>query len=1025
MTDNFYADIKYKKGYVLIHKSIADSAKINPTWKTLELQHDFVLFYAPENECRLEQGTDIFVCLLCNYCMDTDLFHMDVKDITLKLFNELNKSLEAFYEYLDCLNGRFVCIYEKDGAVCVLNDATGSKNIYYNKNKKIIGSHYNLVQDFSGEEEEKFWRIFCEWSEENRKAKQKMLELLPADLTPWSNIRMLLPNHYIDLGTMQHKRFFPRSNTLISDIDTVMKKIADNISGQMKCLNKRYKIIQGLTAGSDSRISLAASNVIKEDVTYFTYHNTLKDDSYSIKDRERNFNFAKNLCEKEHLDFKELILDNKPVDKELLEALEKNHYHRSLPKAISEYAKIFTENCIYVHSNLIEIIRKNPYVALNIVDKHTAAAEFAQISKFKKSNRNYEKALELFLKYYDDEEYDKLGNYPTLYMFYWEYRMGMWLSGAVLTEFDTVCEPYQLFNCRNLIKLGFAVPVAYRANREMLVDEVIKLLWSDLLNYNLPNTDLFPYSLICKWNINENISFLENKCSCISGNIYDLGRKVLYKYEPSIQKIFFGYSSCEIKKGDYVGLKICDSVLENKNYYYSFGIKTVYLQGSENGLSYEVYLNNNLIYSMSTRAFFYRNNIRYNFKAKSTGVNELVILLKSDRDLTGTVHNGVLEVSDIALKRDYGEEYSEPELLDTYSMLKSIHTPAEGSWRGLKNRLKKGAVLQNSGLWHCGISDYARTVTNVADVSKLERFRSERIYNYDKNYLAETDKIIDIDNIKELPNGRFKCFYKGIRFDFCFNYVKGAPLYVVLNGSRTGEYPEFKRWDWYHSFNGSMLNIADPSLNINPKLHLGWYYGTTEENYRQLVVEIVTKIAVFLKIKHNNIIFYGSSGGGAAALHCAGLLEGSTAVVINPQIYLNLYHYAAEFQKITGINLSQKDKWHRNDGSYYILNSPKSQFLIVENIQSEDDRIQFFELEKNMNKKFRYGINRFNNIGVWLYDAKPKNIPMHNAQEDQILYQSIDLLAKSLQTDDDWEDKKDIYMVITELWRKKWTLGGN
>ena len=189
-----------------------------------------------------------------------------------------------------------------------------------------------------------------------------------------------------------------------------------------------------------------------------------------------------------------------------------------------------------------------------------------------------------------------------------------------------------------------------------------------------------------------------------------------------------------------------------------------------------------------------------------------------------------------------------------------------------------------------------------------------------------------------------------------------------------------------------------------------------------MIADIVLKIANFLKVENNDVYFYGSSGGGTAAIHCAGLIQNSTAMAINPQIFLELYHYAPTFRQLTGIDLAKEDPWHRQDVSYFLLNSPKSNFILIENLQSEDDTVQFYALEKKLGASFKYGITRLNNLGIWLYDANTQNSPTHNAQEDQTLYFAIDYLAKSMKTCTDWEHLEELYLIISELWRTQWQL---
>ena len=109
-------------------------------------------------------------------------------------------------------------------------------------------------------------------------------------------------------------------------------------------------------------------------------------------------------------------------------------------------------------------------------------------------------------------------------------------------------------------------------------------------------------------------------------------------------------------------------------------------------------------------------------------------------------------------------------------------------------------------------------------------FSRKEILNADKNMLRKETKKVDLDTEIYLPNGRFEIDFKQVLFKGFFYYKKG-PLYVFLNGAKEpGEKNSLSRWSYYSFLNGSMLNIADPMLDMYPNLKVGWYYGNNEIN---------------------------------------------------------------------------------------------------------------------------------------------------------------------------------------------------
>lgn len=201
----------------------------------------------------------------------------------------------------------------------------------------------------------------------------------------------------------------------------------------------------------------------------------------------------------------------------------------------------------------------------------------------------------------------------------------------------------------------------------------------------------------------------------------------------------------------------------------------------------------------------------------------------------------------------------------------------------------------------------------------IDTSRKQMLYT-DYDLLNKTSRKIRLEE-DELDNGRFEIEFKGINFKCVFVHKENAPLYVLFNGAKVGGNTFLSRWSYYSFSNGSMLNIEDPMFDLYSDLNLGWYYGNSEKSYREIIAELVKEIAKKINVANSEIIFAGSSGGGTVTIECASYIEGATAVAINPQVVLSEYGYSSKFTKITGINLNEDDKWHRNNFIYYLLNS--------------------------------------------------------------------------------------------------------
>jgi Heparinase II/III-like protein len=140
------------------------------------------------------------------------------------------------------------------------------------------------------------------------------------------------------------------------------------------------------------------------------------------------------------------------------------------------------------------------------------------------------------------------------------------------------------------------------------------------------------------------------------------------------------------------------------------------------------------------------------------------------------------------------------------------------------------------------------------------------------------------------------------RLDVCVGKLKyciltgekrNGRLFVLLRGAEPNPrkvLPRFSRFSWRDEFPGTVVCIADPTLYLDDDLLLGWYFGSPDHDVVGHVARIVEVICGKLGLAVADSVFYGSSGGGFAALQCAARLgRGATAIAINPQIEVLRY----------------------------------------------------------------------------------------------------------------------------------------
>ncbi|MBR3139631.1 MAG: hypothetical protein IKF11_02025 [Methanobrevibacter sp.] len=90
--------------------------------------------------------------------------------------------------------------------------------------------------------------------------------------------------------------------------------------------------------------------------------------------------------------------------------------------------------------------------------------------------------------------------------------------------------------------------------------------------------------------------------------------------------------------------------------------------------------------------------------------------------------------------------------------------------------------------------------------------------------------------------------------------------------------PYIHRWSWHKYFDESFIAYADPMFYLDDELTLGWYVGE-KDWYLEIISKIIEKICINQNISHNNILFFGSSGGGFSSIGLACLIKDSKALV--------------------------------------------------------------------------------------------------------------------------------------------------
>ena len=93
----------------------------------------------------------------------------------------------------------------------------------------------------------------------------------PGDRTRYAGVRTLLPNHVLDLGTGNARRFWPFAPLEPQTLESGVERGNAVLEGMMAAAHRRFPLTIAITAGIDSRMLLAPSREIAGEVPFFTH----------------------------------------------------------------------------------------------------------------------------------------------------------------------------------------------------------------------------------------------------------------------------------------------------------------------------------------------------------------------------------------------------------------------------------------------------------------------------------------------------------------------------------------------------------------------------------------------------------------------------------------------------------------------------------------------------------------------------------------------------------------------------------
>lgn len=356
------------------------------------------------------------------------------------LLAKFTQGRREFYEALDWLTGRYAILFGTAEDIEVVTDATAMRPVFYSTHGGLIASHASLIRDAGpsrGDSDLAFSSSF------------------PANHTPYQDVRVLLPNFKLKVETGEIKRFWPREQLTPISTEAAAKQVLTLASDAFARLAHNRDSWLALTAGLDSRVSLAVAKNAGVNLKTFTYgkNSDTKVDRY----------IAKTLSD--HLGIAHSEVATARPSLELSSMLDNAHYWNHHRIAVGPLQRVIGDQRAAIFgSNILEIGQSN-YRKLQWrwgCEDPRNAEQMAMVYYRKLSRRVRQqigtsgyaeymrKVTEIF-----QEMIDETGGFQPEILdpfdeYYWMFRMGTW-HGPSSLEKDFYGEPLNPFNSRAII----------------------------------------------------------------------------------------------------------------------------------------------------------------------------------------------------------------------------------------------------------------------------------------------------------------------------------------------------------------------------------------------------------------------------------------------------------------------------------------------------------------------------------------------------------------------------------------------
>lgn len=416
-------------------------------------------------------------CFLFGHAYNPFTMEFDEAPILARVLDHYGQ--DDFFDYVDELTGVFVLGVIEGSKVTFLVDPAGMQSACAGRVKDhlYLSSHPQLVADITGLQMDDFVSTLIEYKWYPR----VLGAYLPADLTPFSKLKRVVPNHEYTADpseqSITHRRFYPVRDLAECRDEAEYRAVIDEAAGILKAnmdlvVQKWQNPWISLTGGIDSNTTFAAANGNYQHVRAFSYLSAPKEaiDCEAAEKIAQRFGVPWTLYR--------IPQDAAGLDRFEEKAVIIRHNNGYIAKESNNELRkrvVLQAECpadVEVKSWVSETIRAYWFKHYGRTSMPELSPKlFRNLYKIFLSDRKLAHQVDaLFAEYIDDFEYKNVPEqYPPADMHFNEVAWGSW-GGLNISEMKFCFDITFIYNNRRFLDLMFKVPLEKRISDQHHLD---------------------------------------------------------------------------------------------------------------------------------------------------------------------------------------------------------------------------------------------------------------------------------------------------------------------------------------------------------------------------------------------------------------------------------------------------------------------------------------------------------------------------------------------------------------------------